>query len=318
MPERPEEYIGQIRYTGEAVADGLLDARKAAQALNGFDGALRFLVCLQDQGLSQADFEIPVRLRKGSWEALIPEAIGKWILLAVGTVATTYGAAAAKRMAENDFREIGIRDVVKNSLRALQWIVRIGKHLGSIGIRTFGNITWRNSNTEAGIANEGGDLLFVPVDILKLYGACPIDILSSMAALVDEDRELRVGVYEDDGLEEVVVTQDEKHIFCRGAEEGEVLFPELAHGQEVELDGLVTRGNERANSIGFLFSDHVLTCYPREGKIVRFKSALFLKCRIVGTVSRTDASGRPEDPRPKIIFDTVFPTEIGSSQPTLF
>ena len=67
-----EEYIGYLKYEGTLVKEGLLDARKADQALLGFDEAIRFYVGQQSPLLRDQDFEIPVRFRKGSWEPLIP------------------------------------------------------------------------------------------------------------------------------------------------------------------------------------------------------------------------------------------------------
>ncbi len=59
-----EEYIGYLKYEGKLVEEGLLDARKAAQALLGFDEAIRFFVGQQSPLLRDLDFELPVRLRK--------------------------------------------------------------------------------------------------------------------------------------------------------------------------------------------------------------------------------------------------------------
>jgi len=75
----------------------------------------------------------------------------------------------------------------------------------------------------------------------------------------------------------------------------------------VLLEGFVTRGNEVANSIGFRYLDHILTCYPMSGSIVRFKSLLFTACAIEGSISRIDEHGHPNAHRPKIHFDKLIP-----------
>ena len=62
-----EEYLGFLEYPGEQVAAGLLDARKSARALIGFDHALRFFLEREHPALRDVDFEIPVRVRTGSW-----------------------------------------------------------------------------------------------------------------------------------------------------------------------------------------------------------------------------------------------------------
>ena len=39
-----EKYIGYLKYSGKSIEDGLLDARKSAEALLGFDEILRYFV----------------------------------------------------------------------------------------------------------------------------------------------------------------------------------------------------------------------------------------------------------------------------------
>jgi hypothetical protein len=93
-----------------------------------------------------------------------------------------------------------------------------------------------------------------------------------------------------------------------------VLFPELKHGMNVVLDGEVTRGNETTNSIGFRYNDHILTAYPKTGSVVRYKSTLFLKAKIFGTISRVDELGKIAANRPKIIFDDIVSEKVESQQ----
>ena len=53
MATDEETYLGYIRYSGELVESGLMDARKSAQALIGFDEAVRFFVGCQDDKLKK-------------------------------------------------------------------------------------------------------------------------------------------------------------------------------------------------------------------------------------------------------------------------
>jgi len=76
----PVEYIGFIRYEGKPLEQGYFDTRKSAKVLLGFDRALRFFVAQQDAELAKSDYPIPVRIRGGSWEALIPHSIAHWIM----------------------------------------------------------------------------------------------------------------------------------------------------------------------------------------------------------------------------------------------
>ena len=59
-----EKYLGYLKYSGELVDRGFFDARKSAQALIGFDEAIRFFVGEQTPELKQADFEFSQDLGK--------------------------------------------------------------------------------------------------------------------------------------------------------------------------------------------------------------------------------------------------------------
>jgi len=305
LPEA--DVVGYIKYDGRLVDEGMLDAKSAAKALHGFDHALRYFVTQQRPELATVEYPIPVRLERGSWWAIIPQSVEVWIQTALGIAATAYLTKAASKMAERDFQNVGFRDVFRAALRSVQWIIKIGKHVGTLAQKVRAGLRWRNENREVGIPNEHGELLYVPREVFELYLECPSSILSEMASVVEFERQLTVGLDEAGLIEEVTITRRERAIFYADEEEtGEVLFPELAHGQDVRLEGIVTRGNERTNSIGFLYNEHVLTCYPRHGSIVRFKPHMFLRCRIAGQITRENTdTGEPDEPRPKIIFDDL-------------
>ena len=166
MSTNTEKYIGYIKYSGAMVEHGLMDARKSAQALLGFDEAIRFYVGYQNLKLQKKDYELPVRIRQGSWEALIPDSIF-WLKTICTIVGTTYLAKAAQTMAQNDFEDIGIKTIFTKSIEAIQWIVKISKHIGSIGIREFKHGKFRKNNTEIGIPNNDGKYLWIPQEYLS-------------------------------------------------------------------------------------------------------------------------------------------------------
>jgi len=317
MPDA-KEYIGYVEFTGDGIAEGLLDARKQAKALVGFDSSLRFFVGRQLPELQKAEYEIPVRVEKGSWQALIPQSIEQWIMAGASAVVLAYLTTAATKMAQNDFANVGMKDVFLRSLEGIQWFIKIGKHLGELGKRKFDQVRWRNNNTEVGIPNAHGEYLFVPKGFLEWFVQAPKPLLADLAEVISIDRQLNVSLIYADRIETVSVTQNERHVFFLKEDQEEVLFPDLKHGQRVTLEGLVTRGNENANSIGFFLREHILTCYPSTGNIVRFKPALFLECRITGTITRADKFGGTNDPRPKIIFDDLLPIETGPDIQDLF
>ena len=305
-----EKYIGCLKYTGKLVEDGLMDTRKSSSALLGFDEAVRYFVTQQVPELGKSDFELPVRIRKGSWEIDIPENIGQYILLGGGIVTTAYLSKAAQKMAENDFDEIGLKDVFKKSLLAIQWVIKIGKHIGDLTIKQFDNVKFQNNNQVIGITNSEGEILYVPLEHLKFYASINTKLLTRITEIVEEERVLSIGVYEDGKLSEEKVTRKHRNIFTHETDDDdETLFPELQHGEDVVLEGEVTRGNEMSNTIGFSYQGHILTAIPETGSIVRFKDSLFLKCRIHGQITRADDKGKLNAKRPKIIFTHIESTE---------
>lgn len=299
-----EKYLGYIKYDGPLVEDGLMDGRKQAQALIGFDTAVRYFIGRLAPDLQSLDFEIPVRIRKGSWEALIPETVAGWAQAGLGVVATAYLTKAAQKMAEKDFSDFGFKDIFRASLDGLKWFARIGKHMGDVSIRKFSDVRFDSPNGLIGIVNAQGEILYVPKHILEIYSQCPANILENIATNITHGRDLVIGSVEGDNLDEVTIDSSEKHIFCQDEEEeeDEILFPELEHGAEVVLEGEITRENKTSNSMGFKYSDHILTSYPELGSIVQYKHLIFSECRLYGRVSRLDEKGRLNARRPKLIF----------------
>lgn len=315
-----EKYIGYIKYKGALVEDGLMDARKQAKALLGFDSALRYFIAKQAPDFRNIDFEIPVRIRKGSWEALIPETVAGWVQAGLGVVATAYFTKAAQKMADKDFEDFGITDLFRMAIDAIKWFARIGKHMGNVAIREFKNVQFNHDLTHIGIINEEGAILFVPKHILDLYVSTNPRLLESIAENIQNGRSLAIGSVRAGEIDEEVVDMADKFIFCdEDAEiDEDVLFPELVHGDYVVLDGEVTRENKTSNSMGFKYNDHILTAYPEAGSIVRYKPLLFLKCRLFGIVNRIDETGRIGARRPKLYFSNLEPLEEDSEDSRLF
>lgn len=98
-----KESVGFVKYEGKRLESGAFDARKSANALIGFDEALRHFILAQAPDLRDTEFEIPVRIEKGSWIALIPTDISTLFKLGLGIAATAYVTNAAKKMAEKGF-----------------------------------------------------------------------------------------------------------------------------------------------------------------------------------------------------------------------
>ena len=88
------------------------------------------------------------------------------------------------QIAKNDFRDVSTKELFVGAFRSIQWIIRIGKHLGALRQRQFTSVKWRNDNTEVGIPNDSGQYLYVPKTILDIYTITPSRILSDMLSLV--------------------------------------------------------------------------------------------------------------------------------------
>ena len=68
-------YLGYLKYDGDAVEEGIMDARDSASALLGFDEAFRYFVQQEKPAWGKEDLNLPVRIKKGCWQILIPAGI---------------------------------------------------------------------------------------------------------------------------------------------------------------------------------------------------------------------------------------------------
>lgn len=304
-------HIGFVKYEGQLVADGLMDARRQAKALLAIDLALRHFIEKKAPELGRLDFEIPIRIRKGSWEALIPETVGGWVQGGLGVVATAYFTKASQKMAEKDFADFGILDVFKSAINAIKWFARIGKHMGDVKIRVFNKAKISTDQKVIGLINEAGNILYVPKEILDLYVQASPKILSELAEGIVHGRDLTIGTIQNGVIDQEKIDVGDKQLFYEKAElvEEDIIFPELVHGDSVILEGEVTRENKTSNSMGFKYRDHILTAYPQAGSIVRYKPDLFLRCKLIGIVDRTDEKGRIAAKRPRLFFSELYPLE---------
>jgi len=314
LPKMNKDDIGYLKYSGDLVKDGIFDAKKSAQALIGLDEALRFFIVKQDPELEEIDFEIPVKIQSGSWEAIVTGAC-----ISGGIIATAYFTTAAQKMAENDFKNMGLKTIFKKSFKAIQWVIKIGKHLGSMSQKQIERIKFDKQDSKIiGIPNIKGEYLDVPKEYLDWFIDCPSKLLSNMANLIEVERKLGIGVNEEEGVSEVIISESEKYVFASKDELEEILLPELIHGQYIELEGEITKGNEKTNSIGLEYKGLILTCRPMEGKsVIIYKDALFRKCKVKGIVDRRGKYDLPFMKKPQIIFNKIIPINI-ESEPTLF
>lgn len=299
--------VGFVKYEGDAVLPGILDAGKAGLALTGLDELLRYFNAKQSADLAKADYEVPIQVRAGSWEAMI--------IAGASVFALAYLGRAGNEMAKSDFEGVSLKDVFKKSLKAAIYLIRLAKHTAKLKGWVLENVKWRNANTEVGIPNMDGEYEYFPIEFVKWYASMPPQIIRKMAEVVEEDRSLTVGVFDGGVLVQEKITIREKRIFVMdvGDElDDEFLFPELEQGMIVKLEGRLTRGNAETNSVGLDYKGHILNCVPEAGSVVQYKSALFLRCIVEGTVTRLNKTHVVAERKPTIIFKRITPLENDS------
>lgn len=304
------EELGFIKYSGDEYQAGVIDAGSAGAALTGLDEAIRFFNVQQAAELSGLEYELPVKTRAGSWEAVLlgSTAIG-------GAFALGYAKKAGERMAENDCKEIGLKDVLGKSLKALQLLAKIAKHTrrprGWKGARLEPHI----SSSSVFVENEAGELLEIPMEFYKWYERMPSRLLCKMTSVVRKNRRLSIGISGDSANDVVTISEEDKSLFDDALPfemEEEVLFPELEHGAQVVLEGKLIRGNAASNSVGLEYMGHVINCVPALGSIREYKPALFLRCRVEGQINRYTKHRFVADRRPTLIIERVVTLEADS------
>lgn len=302
------EDLGFVKYSGESLVSGVIDAGSAGSALVGLDEAVRFFNSQQSPDFSHLQYDIPVQTRVGSWEAILVASS----TAVVAAFALGYAKKAGEKLAENDFKDIGLKDALKKSMAALQTLAKLIKHTRRA--RGWDQVRVEPSSGQETVlvANEQGEELPVPLEYFRWYQQVPPRLLSRMTSVVRSDRVLTIGVVKATGTDEVTIVEGEKLLFDQLPEdefEEDILFPELAHGANVQLEGRLIRGSEASNSVGLEYMGHVINCIPVQGSVRQYKPALFLLCKVEGRITRHAKNRFVLDRRPTLIVDRVVPLE---------
>ncbi len=305
-------YLGYLKYDGDAVEEGVMDARLSAEALLGFDEAFRYFVKKEQPSWRNEDLSLPVRIEKGCWQILIPAGLAVF--------AGYYLKSTAEKAGSDGLFETGaakdLNRILKAALVSLKWVVKISKHVGAVGSKDKVRNAKVPDIDHVKVFNEAGEPLVVPAEYFKLYSACPAMLLSKCASIIEQGRELEIGSFENNKIADPVrVSLEERSIFYREKdEESDVLFPELEHGMSVELEGEITRATESENTLGFRYQGHVLFCKPEHGaKIASFKQRIisqqedhiFPKVQVVGVIDRKDKNDEFKAYKPCIVFSDI-------------
>ena len=312
MVDRPKEYedVGFIRYTGRDVNDGVIDAGSAGSALLGLDEAVRYFNTKQSPQFATLDYDIPIQTRKGSWEAVVigSAAIG-------GAFALGYAKKAGEKLAENDFKDVNMKDILRKSMAAIHYLAKLVIHTRKT--RGWENVRFAKSNPTDAIAvsNANEELLEIPAEFFQWYQSLPPRILTRMTSVIRPERALSIGVNLGKSTRVVKVSAKDMQLFedVESEEDADdTLFPEMIHGKQVSLIGRLIRGNEASNSLGLEHEGHVNNCVPAAGSIRQYKPALFLKCQVMGRVNRHSKNRFISERRPTIILERVNPLETDS------
>jgi hypothetical protein len=314
-------YVGYVKLRDPKIEGGVLGARRSAEILLTFDDALRSIVVQIEPTLGNVDFELPIKVREGSWEALIPTTVQAWMVAAVGAAATAAATTAATQLTKNSVGDKDYADLARAAARIFQGVIRIRKHVGKQDVGQ--GVRFKDNNEVVEIPNADGVYMTTSRQELEAYLRTPAKLLGEIVNFLGAESSFAVGSVAPDGTTtEETVTYVDRDIF--GGEEDEepdetdeILFSQLKHDQYVVLEGTMTSGNSLTNRVGFKYNEHVLSCYPAGAPITAFREAFFKPCEIRGRISRLTESGDTNAKRPKIIFDRLTPIEAQSDQTTL-
>ena len=304
------EDVGFIRYTGNDVEEGVIDAGSAGSALLGLDEAVRYFNTKQSPEFATLEYDVPIQTRRGSWEAVVVASA------AVGAAFTLgYVKKAGEKIAENDFKDLGMKDILRNSMSAIQYLAKLILHTKQTRGWESARFAKSNPTNTIAVPNSNGELLEVPVEFFQWYQSLPPRLLTRMTSIIRPERALSIGVNIGKSVTVVKLSVNDRPLFEDNEVEDDIddiLFPELIHGMQVSVIGRLIRGNEASNSLGLEFEGHVINCVPATGSIRQYKPALFLKCQVMGRVNRHSRNRFISERRPTIIIEKVNPLETDS------
>ncbi|MDO8954441.1 MAG: hypothetical protein Q7V63_06305 [Gammaproteobacteria bacterium] len=329
-----EKYIGFVKYSGELVEDGIMGAVTSAEALLGLDKIFKFLLVKENPGFKGMDFDIPVAIKKGSWGMLIPDAIDhmynfKSIADSLGCLyaTTTVAIGATKGFEETGFAKNSkslMKIAIKGTILTMQWIAKIANHMGVFEKITLEKPIFEQKGSDIFIKleNDFGEILDVPQKYFQLFNECPSDLFAKNAKIIQNGRILEFGLFGEG--ETVSITAKERAIFYTPNDD--ILFPELVHGQSVQLEGDITKINVNRKNIGIDYKGHILLCFPKSGRSIEaYKDKivspepghLLTKIKIFGVVDRKYKKPEITEKRPRIIFIDIVPIISTSAQESL-
>lgn len=287
---------GAVYFTGASVKDGRVDLEKTVRYLKGLEKALKYHINKVNPDFAAQNYSVEVRLRPGS---LVTDIMSLVVASgAVGAVSVGLGAylkGAGEQLGKNDVGESTSKEVAKDALSAMMTTMKIAKHRGSMMLgKAFKPEETKVIDAENIIlVNSKGQELRVTKAQLDLYRETPKNEFRDMTSLIDRDTSMYIGNEPLDQGEipasAVSINFSEKYVFDDRDDEvdSKLIFPELTQDAVVTLEGELTRGNGRSNTLGFSYSGRILKCVPYGTDSVKdMRDMLFGFVRIKARVDR--------------------------------
>jgi hypothetical protein len=297
-----DDFLGYIRIDGPDIEAGHVDFQSISHIIVGTEKILTHFLSKYDSSINdRVEVNFPVEVRQGCWEILIPVSAAAALL--VGRPLSAYLTEAAKELAKNDVGDKTTKEVLVSAIRSAQTAIKIAKHLGTMKHKHDLTATVKNAQ-HITIKNSQGREIIVSKKDLEDYQTTPKDLFSDISYPAVDERSVHIGYIDRGTPTDQAITSDDRGIFYPDDDEKEELFPELEHGQTVDIEGKVTRGNQRTNTIGFEYKGHILTCSPINNYVSNFLQAHYRKCIMHGIVSRQNEVGE-DIGRPRIYFTSL-------------
>lgn len=298
------ESAGYIRLSGEGIQDSIIDLAQASELLEGVNSSLRFYIVRESSDYAKLNYKLPIKIEEGS--------IWIYLLGIGGPLIYAYVKPALGQMAQNDVGKKTSSEVLGGALRKMKSTIAIAKHRQSLSKDKIEDAKFKGNLI--GIPNSKGEYLYVPKDELEAYTATPPKLYEPLAKSVSSNIDLTIGVRQTDGLfGEETIDASAKPVFITDDDNvaDAVIFPEMVDGMYIEIEGELSKGNERTNTMGLFYKGHTITCEPAEDNIKQHKDALFGKVIMRGRVRRhyKGRAENDEDKKPRIIFDEIVSLE---------
>jgi len=188
-------------------------------------------------------------------------------------------------------------------LEKIQNVIRIKKHVES-SEKSDVKASAKIIDGTIVLVNREGKTIAISKAEYDAYLDAPENLLNALAKPIEKKLALIIGRIEKTKIIEERITESERAYFYTGDSPEEVILPELQDGQIVELEGEITKGNERTNFMGLEYKGYILNCRPERGSVRPHKPFLYTRAIVKGIVHRT-----PDEKKPQLIIISIQSAE---------